>query len=172
MKITRKSQLVTATLSLLLYWHLLSLPREAVAQAQPAPPSLLTPLDGGSAPYQSVAFSWSPVVGATNGYRIMVAADPTALPTDPSLDSCAGCAVNTTAPLNAHVYTTALDQNAVYYWQVKALAVGGPPSGWSSQSIFTTIGTGGVIQITSPLAHASITDATVTVHGVVENLPP
>jgi hypothetical protein len=66
-------------------------------------PSALAPANGGSAPAQNTAFSWSPVTGAT-GYRLVVASDASALPDDPAAPACAGCSFvrTTTLPAYAH----------------------------------------------------------------------
>ncbi|HEY6766856.1 MAG TPA: hypothetical protein VI386_19010, partial [Candidatus Sulfotelmatobacter sp.] len=103
-----------------------------------ARPTPLLPSNGQSGVPSSASFSWSSVPGAIS-YRLMVATNPSALPTDPTSAECGtDCILNVT-PSGAS-YTAPdgiLQGGATCYWQVHArssLQYGA----WSLVSSFTT----------------------------------
>jgi len=139
----------------------------ARAQVSLPGPSLLLPTDGGAATSSAPSFSWLPVSGASLGYRIMAATTPDVLPSDPTSNACPACAIDATTQLTAYVHAPGLSANTTYYWQVRAVAGPGQSSAWSTHRLFTTTGTDGVIQISSPQAGATASDPLVAVEGLL-----
>ncbi len=102
-------------------------------------PTLLSPTNGANGQSTTPSFSWSHIDGATS-YRILVATNPAALPTDPTVGICAGCILNATTPsTNYTLSALVLKPATTYYWQVHARSPDffGTWSGWNS---FTTAG--------------------------------
>jgi hypothetical protein len=102
-------------------------------------PTLSAPANGASAVPLLPAFAWSAVAG-NNGYRIMIAASPTALPTNPITITCSTCTVVDTASANSYTPPSPLAAGA-YYWQVQAIPSSSSGYGaWSNIFGFTTTG--------------------------------
>lgn len=83
-------------------------------------PHLFTPTP--FAWYQSTTptFTWSSVTNAAS-YRLMVAPNLNALPTDKASKTCSSCAINVTPSTTAYVASAgALQPGTLYWWQVKA----------------------------------------------------
>lgn len=81
-------------------------------------------------------FQWSSVAGAAS-YRVMVAASASALPSDPAVQTCSGCQVNTTTNDLSYVPAVSLIGGETYYWQVQG-RVTGKNGLWSSRASFKT----------------------------------
>jgi hypothetical protein len=101
-------------------------------------PTLSAPASGATAVLLPPTFAWTPVTGNA-GYRILIAATQSALPTNPAAGTCGGCSVGTTT--TAVTYTpsaTALVGATTYYWEVQALAPSGSGQNafWSGVSSF------------------------------------
>ncbi len=113
-------------------------------------PTLLSPASGATGISTTPTLTWSTVANATS-YRLMVATNLAALPTDPTSKICgAGCVLNVT-PTEASYTPVAgtLAPGTIYYWEVHArsplqfgdwsivfsftTAVNGPPSDFSVQ---------------------------------------
>jgi hypothetical protein len=78
----------------------------------------------GSSVTLSPTYVWSNVNGALS-YRVMIAADRNALPSDPTSQTCGtGCALNTTTQNLFLTPTNSLAANTTYYWQVQAIGAG------------------------------------------------
>lgn len=109
-----------------------------------AAPLLLLPSNGSILVQLPITFSWASVDGATSGYRIMVATDPSFLPTDPTVSSCPECVIDYPPADNANrlndtTYTAGpgqLQSGKTYYWQVNAR--GEKYGAWSAQFSFTS----------------------------------
>jgi len=103
-------------------------------------PTLNTPATNSLNVALPPTFSWTAVNGSA-GYRILVSAVSTALPTSPSVGACSGCALGTTTTSTSYTPSaTALLGGTVYYWEVQALASSGGVNGtWSNASVFTTV---------------------------------
>jgi hypothetical protein len=89
---------------------------------------------------QSPDFTWTAVSGNA-GYRLMIAASPAALPTNPATSTCSSCTVVTTTAANATSYTPSSPLAAgAYYWQVQAVepSASAGTAAWSSIFSFTT----------------------------------
>jgi|GEM_PF-4259956 len=112
---------------------------------QPAPPSflpaptLLTPTNPATGVSTTPTFTWSAVAGDI-GYRIVIAPNSGALPSDPTTGICGGCIHNATTPAGITSYTPGagvLSTGTTYHWQVHAL--GSTTFGiWSGAFSFTT----------------------------------
>ena len=108
-----------------------------------APPTLLAPSNGATGVATSQTFNWSAVTNATS-YRLIVATNAAALPTDPTSGACgAGCVLNVTPAGTSYTPdANALSPGAVYTWEVHArspLQYGA----WSSIFNFTTVAVAG-----------------------------
>jgi photosystem II stability/assembly factor-like uncharacterized protein len=103
-------------------------------------PILQTPANGAAQQSTTPTFSWTAVSGATNGYRIMVAADPSFLPTNPAVSTCPNCAINYPAAgqtLTTSSYTPVtgiLQPGLTYWWQVQVIPQAPKLGDWSAQS--------------------------------------
>ena len=124
--------------------------------ALPAP-TLLAPQDYSLGAQFPVNFVWTPVDSATS-YRVMIATNASALPTDPTTATCgAGCVWFDTPLGTADVPPLAvLGPQTTYYWEVHARS----PSQygtWSTISQFTTsAATGNDFSVTvSPLSQTA-----------------
>ncbi len=102
------------------------------------PPTLSSPPNGGGNQLTTPTFIWSSVTGATS-YRIMIATDRTALPTDPSIATCPNCTLNETPSSTFYIPPVPLSAGTTYWWQVHARSVTNYGT-WSSQWSFTTAG--------------------------------
>jgi subtilase family serine protease len=105
-------------------------------------PTLTAPANGLTAAPLSTAFSWTAIPSAA-GYRILVAASPTMLTTNPVLAACSSCTIfATTTGNSATSYTpaTALAASTLYYWQVQALepSTSNGTAAWSNVFVFNT----------------------------------
>ena len=102
------------------------------------PPVLLTPPNGSANISTAPTFTWTSVPNATS-YRLMVANNAAALPTDPTASTCgAGCLIDVT-PVGTS-YTPPPGVLAVgvqYFWQVHARSPQQYGS-WSTVSSFAT----------------------------------
>ena len=112
-------------------------------------PGLLSPSNGALQVTSTPTFTWTAVMGATSGggsgYRIMVATNPSILPTDPGTSSCPACTINyppSSGPaLMTNSYTPAaglLQPGTAYWWQVQARPQTPKLGDWSPQFTFTT----------------------------------
>jgi len=110
------------------------------------PPTLLYPPNTSGSVSLTPTFSWSAVTGASSGYRIMVATDPSFLPSDPTSPNFVGCSYPSSGcPINDTPTGTsdtaaagALQAGVTYYWEVHAR--GEKYGDWSSEFSFTTGG--------------------------------
>jgi uncharacterized repeat protein (TIGR03803 family) len=83
-------------------------------------PTLLTPTDNAVNVSTPPIFSWTAVQSATS-YRLIIATNIQALPTDPSNPNCgAGCVMNTTPGGNSYIPAQILAPSTTYYWEVHA----------------------------------------------------
>ena len=107
------------------------------AEIRPPAPTLLAPGNGQTGISTTPTFSWTAVTGGTGSYRIMVATNPAALPTDPDTPTCTGCTINEVVGGTSFTPASPLAAGTLYYWQVHALGttLGGV---WSSRFSFTT----------------------------------
>jgi hypothetical protein len=106
-----------------------------------AAPTLTAPANAATAVSVTPTFTWTAVTGNA-GYRILIAPTQSALPTNPAVGTCGGCAAGTTTTAASYIPTaTALVGSTVYYWEVQALAASGSGQNgaWSSVSNFTTV---------------------------------
>jgi hypothetical protein len=106
-----------------------------------AAPTLSAPANGATNVSLAPTFSWTAVQGSA-GYRILVASNQAALPTNPAVVTCANCSLGTTTTatgLTAGAGTLA--GGTTYYWEVQALASAGSGENgpWSGVSSFATI---------------------------------
>ena len=100
-------------------------------------PTLATPTQNAFDQLTAPSFSWATVTNASS-YRIMVSADPSALPTDPASAACPGCVVNKISTSLGYVPPAGyLNPGTTYYWQVKGRSVN-EFGYWSAQGQFTT----------------------------------
>src|SRR5208283_2097590 len=82
-------------------------------------PVLSTPPNGSTGQSTTPGFSWSPVTGANDGYRILVATSAADLPTDPTATSEGPSVVNDALPTTTtYTPTSALNAGTTYYWEV------------------------------------------------------
>jgi hypothetical protein len=103
-------------------------------------PTLSAPASGATAVLLPPTFIWTTVTGSA-GYRILIAATQSALPTNPSAGTCGGCSVGTTTTAASYTPSaTALEGATTYYWEVQALAPSGSGQNafWSGVSSFTS----------------------------------
>ncbi|MGD0222288.1 MAG: protease pro-enzyme activation domain-containing protein [Terriglobia bacterium] len=108
------------------------------AGATLAAPTLSAPANGATAVSVTPTFTWTSVTGST-GYRILIAAVQSALPTNSAVGTCGGCAVGTTTTGTSYTPSaSALVGGTTYYWEVQALAPSGQNADWSSVFSFTT----------------------------------
>jgi hypothetical protein len=106
-------------------------------------PTLLTPGDGArNVPYPP-SLSWSEVAGATS-YRLILATNPGALPTNATAGTCGtGCILNVTPVGTSYTPPAgALAPNTTYYWEVDARSAD-QFGNWSAIFSFTTAGNAG-----------------------------
>ena len=82
-------------------------------------PTLTTPANGATGVAVSPAFTWSAVTG-NNGYRILIAASPADLPTNPASTTCSACTVADTSPTNSYTPPSPLAAGP-YFWEVQAI---------------------------------------------------
>jgi hypothetical protein len=105
-------------------------------------PTLTAPANGATGVALSPAFSWTAVTGNA-GYRIMIAASPADLPTNPATSTCSACTIVDTTSTNSNSYTppSALAVGT-YFWQVQALepSSSSGTAAWSNAFSFTTNG--------------------------------
>jgi len=100
-------------------------------------PTLTAPANAATNVNTTPNFTWTDVTGNA-GYRIMVATSSSALPTDPTVSTCAGCVINGTTATSATSYTPtmALNGGTTYYWEVHALTPSSNPGYGTWSSIF------------------------------------
>ena len=100
-------------------------------------PTLLVPSDNATSVF-AATFSWSPVANASS-YRLIVATNVGALPTDPTSSSCgSGCVLNATATGTSYVALTGvLAPGTTYYWEVHARSAA-QYGAWSQAFRFAT----------------------------------
>lgn len=85
-------------------------------------PGGLTPVDGSSDQSLSPTLAWNAVPSATS-YRVMLASDGGALPTDPTDGNCDRCLINVivTSPVTTYMPPAGLlGAGTTYYWTVHA----------------------------------------------------
>jgi hypothetical protein len=106
-------------------------------------PILQAPANGVGQQTTTPTFSWAAVLGATSGYRIMVAADPSFLPTSAAVSSCPNCAINY-PPSGQSLTTTSyipssgiLQPGLTYWWQVQVIPQAPKLGDWSTQNTVT-----------------------------------
>jgi hypothetical protein len=119
-------------------------------------PTLSAPANGATGVLLSPAFTWSAVTG-NNGYRILIAASPAILPTNPATVTCSGCTIVDTSTTDSYTPPSALAAGT-YFWQVQALepSSSSGTAAWSNIFSFTT--TGGTLPaptLSSPVAGAT-----------------
>ena len=103
-----------------------------------AAPTLSAPANGATAVPVTPTFTWTSVTGST-GYRILIGPTQSALPTNPVVGTCGGCALGpTTTGTSFTPSATSLVGGTTYYWEVQALAPSGQNASWSSMFSFTT----------------------------------
>jgi photosystem II stability/assembly factor-like uncharacterized protein len=139
-----------------------------------AAPTLEAPTDGATNVGTTPTFTWTAVQGASSGYRIVVATDPSVLPIGPDAPSpCTACTIDyppTGQTLMQTSYTPPsgiLQSGQTYYWEVQAR---GQLFGlWSSQFSFVTTASGlSVSSLTidpSTVASGGYARLTVTLSG-------
>jgi photosystem II stability/assembly factor-like uncharacterized protein len=99
-------------------------------------PTLHGPSDGSTGISVTPTFTWASVTGASS-YRIMVATSTSALPTDPTVGTCSGCAINDSPTGTSYTAASgALQAGTKYYWQVHER--GEKYGTWSGQWNFST----------------------------------
>jgi hypothetical protein len=108
-----------------------------------AAPTLTAPANGATGVSLTPTFSWTTVTGNA-GYLIFIATTQAALPTNPAVGTCSGCATGTTTTAASYTPPSAPAAGnlaaGTYYWQVKALSSSSGVYGtWSSVSSFTTV---------------------------------
>jgi trimeric autotransporter adhesin len=100
-------------------------------------PNLYMPANQAANVLSPPAFTWSAVDGAKS-YRLIVATNPAALPTDPTNPNCGvGCVLNTTPIGPAYVPPLILAPLTTYYWEVHARSQE-QDGNWSPIYSFTT----------------------------------
>jgi len=125
-------------------------------------PTLISPPDRSGNVSIPPTFSWTAVDGATS-YRIIVATNSTALPTDPSVPTCGpGCVINSTPVTNVYTPPAGLAPSTQYFWEVHARSLQQFGT-WSSISSFTTAGPNVVAMSITPPTIASGDTGTVMV---------
>lgn len=82
-----------------------------------AAPTIESPLGDGALIWP--AFTWSAVTGAAS-YRLMMAVNAASLPSDPSVQTCSGCVLNTTSTTPFFTPRAYLLPSTTYFWQVQA----------------------------------------------------
>ena len=101
-------------------------------------PSTFSPSPQTKFPADSVkpTFTWTPISDATS-YRIIVATNPSDLPTDPTATTGrASVVIDTTVSTSTFIPTTPLQSGGTYYWEVIATAPGRGGT-WSAVAHFT-----------------------------------
>ena len=112
-------------------------------------PTLQTPPNGSSGAVTTPAFTWTAITGATSyggsGYSIMVATDPSMLPTDASNSSCPSCTISYPSPSDPNLMTNSytppagvLQAGMTYWWQVQARPQMPKLGDWSGQFQLST----------------------------------
>jgi hypothetical protein len=101
-------------------------------------PVLSSPSNGSTGLTTAPTLTWSTVSGATS-YRLLVATNPAALPTDPASSNCGiGCALIATTTGTTYTPTGGiLSGSTTYYWEVSATG-SGLNGNWSGIFSFTT----------------------------------
>jgi|GEM_PF-3022446 len=83
-------------------------------------------------------FSWSAVTGASQ-YLLLVATDPTDLPTDPAATSGgASVVIDTSTSTTSFTPSSPLNGDTTYYWEVLANSLA-QDGRWSAHGVFTTL---------------------------------
>jgi pimeloyl-ACP methyl ester carboxylesterase len=134
-------------------------------------PVLVAPANGAGNVSTPPNFSWTAVQGSTS-YRLIVATNTQALPTDPTNPNCgAGCVMNATPENNSYIPAATLAPNTTYYWEVHArspLQYGT----WSSPIFsFTTAGPSliGLTIVPSTVPSGNNSTLTATLSGPAPN---
>ncbi len=114
------------------------LPVEFVTLSALPSPTLLTPANGSAGISMTPTFSWTSVSGASS-YRILVATNPSALPTDPSSSTCGiGCVLSASPPGATYTPSSGtFSGGTTYYWEVSATG-SGLNGNWSGIFSFST----------------------------------
>jgi pimeloyl-ACP methyl ester carboxylesterase len=148
------------------------------------PPTPLTPSNNSTEQSLTPQFDWTSVPNATDGYRLIVATNPGALPTDPNQDTCnVRCVLGSTGVIEeTTTFTPSAGQLApstTYYWEVHGRSPSQAGS-WSAISAFTTATATGSSDFSlqvSPSAQAvstgnsaSLTVLTATTAGTDQNV--
>ncbi|MGH7583095.1 MAG: Kelch repeat-containing protein [Gemmatimonadales bacterium] len=114
-------------------------------------PTLSGPSDGATGISTTPTFTWSAVPGATN-YWLVIASNPSVLPTDANAITCSQCVMAGFTTTNSHTLPDpfinsnggppagTLNPGTTYYWQVQAFTAGTPitEGAYSATSHFTT----------------------------------
>jgi len=127
--------------------HEVTIPPEAGIGALLPAPAGLSPATGAINQTLTPTLTWNAVANATS-YRIMLAQNPVALPTDPTDANCDRCLVDKVVDITA-TYTPptgVLTPGTTYYWQVHARSPTNfgawrsldSSGAWIDASIFTT----------------------------------
>jgi hypothetical protein len=131
-------------------------------------------------------FSWSPVSGA-NLYWLIVATNPSYLPTDPAAKTAPGCIISTNVSGTSYSSST-LSPGTTYYWEVQAFyrAQGVPDhlGNYSSIWTFTTAQAQGIyigatvkttakvnVRVGPGLSYSIIIELPTNVYGIVQGGP-
>jgi uncharacterized protein (TIGR03437 family) len=129
-------------------------------------PTLLSPSLGSTGIAIPVTLGWTAVTGASSGYRVLVAASPSSLPTDPTVDTCS-CVVND-APLGTSDTPSGLLPGTTYYWEVHGRS-SAEYGTWSNINTFTTASSASFSISASPgsqtVTQGQMTAYTVTVQS-------
>ena len=126
-------------------------------------PTLLTPTNSATGATTSPTFTWSGVGGAAS-YRVLIATNSAALPTDPTSPSCGvGCVLDAISTGTSYTPPAGVLQAATtYYWKVHARGVL-QFGEWPLPYNFTTTGPTLASVSVSPATVISGSTATVTV---------
>jgi len=104
-----------------------------------AAPTLTSPSAGATGVSLPPAFNWTSVQG-NNGYRILISATESVLPTSPAVGTCGGCSIGATTSGTSYTpSSTSLVGGTTYYWEVQALAPAGQNGAWSAIASFTAV---------------------------------
>ena len=120
--------------------HEVTIPPAAGIGALLAAPTGLSPASGSASRPLTPTLTWNTVSGATS-YRVMLAQDMSALPTNPTNGNCDRCLVDfipsSAAPTSYTPPAGLLAAGSTYYWQVHARS---PDNfgAWTAPSSFTT----------------------------------
>lgn len=102
-------------------------------------PVLTAPTQGSIGQPLLPVFTWSPVAGANAGYRILVATNPSDLPTSPTADAGGSSVIiNATSSTPSYTPSVPLIPGVTYHWIVHARS-SAQFGTWSAKTSFTTL---------------------------------